>query len=115
MHKHLRYGQVSATFLLRFYVTQDYPNTSMKEYIETHLYELCARAIAQSMRDAKFVCVKVSYETHMEANIPLNDIREREQKKKKPVRTYECVHCGKWHLTSVSMKRWEDRIKKNAD
>lgn len=60
-------------------------------------------------------CQKHYYSDQKSAKTALRQIRETEQKHKKPVRTYQCDKCTGWHLTSVPIEVWKERqqIEKN--
>lgn len=45
-------------------------------------------------------CRKNSFSTEKSANKELKRIRSTRGKNKKPVRSYQCPFCDKWHLTS---------------
>ena len=52
---------------------------------------------------------KVSYSSSMDAERTRRDINTRMDAtgstKPRPIRSYECGHCGQWHLTSQPLRR----------
>lgn len=61
----------------------------------------------------KLECKKTSFETKEDAEKKLNEIKSLNNREKIPTRSYKCVSCGYYHLTSWSNKKQKDfkRIK----
>lgn len=51
-------------------------------------------------------CQKATFETREEANERKREIQSEDDGRKKPIRTYLCKRCRKYHLTSMSRKQY---------
>lgn len=108
----VRLGRVPARYLLKIYKANNQQDKQLHEYIATHLEELKARkdrlveAPLPTLR-----CNKQSFFSEKVAKEALHLIMNREQDRKKPVRTYECARCGGWHLTSIPFEKWDKDLK----
>ena len=52
-------------------------------------------------------CNRYAYPSKKAAKRHLKEISKKEQKHKKPERTYDCEFCGFWHLTSSPSRKYE--------
>jgi len=57
------------------------------------------------------ICSKEIYTSKKAANTALVKIKDSEQTNKKPVRSYECDECSFWHLTSIPLSVWKEKMK----
>lgn len=59
-------------------------------------------------------CKKVSFDSKEEATVRINQIALIDGSNRKPIRSYRCCQCNKFHLTSWSkgIKRKVDRLKR---
>lgn len=48
-------------------------------------------------------CKKKAFKDKRLATIAMHLIQNRDDGKKKPIRTYQCDDCGDWHLTSKAI------------
>lgn len=61
------------------------------------------------------MCEKVSFENKIDASSRAFIINMRNRKRRPfadKLRAYKCDHCGKYHLTSLSVKEYEYKVKK---
>lgn len=108
--------EVPATYLIKWFDKRGGNNyqgheRKLKEWIYKN-YTILQNKAHEEEKQAevnivvKYDCVKVTYLNKKDANRALKTISEsnrRNTKGKKPIRSYECPHCGFWHLTSKKL------------
>lgn len=121
-HKFIALSRVSPGYLLEVYrnprgykALGDEQLKNLLEYIEKNLDKIQARARGDVQapeleigfkfagKSGVLICKqsnKTIFATEKDAKAQLNKIANVEQDNKKPIRTYQCQHCGQWHLTS---------------
>lgn len=104
--------RVPAEYLLNIYYKENknnkYPDRELIAYIEKNLEKIKQRQeLGETVPVLERLCEKITFPSEKDAKYQIKQIREKEQKHKKPVRAYECEKCGGWHLTSISYEEWK--------
>ena len=113
---------VPPEYLLELYKTRKTKDKELLKYIDKNLEKIKARQedklkglrrdhgyklIGKSMHLTCASTDKLIYLTEKDAKLEIKRIKKKKQKRKKPVRAYQCVKCGGWHLTSLALEEWE--------
>ena len=121
-HKITKLCRVPADYLLRLYNNNNHPDKELIKYIGDNMEKIIARKEGKLESppldlDFKFagkrvevVCPdtgKIIFFSEKEAKKELGRIKNTKHEHKKPIRTYECIKCGGWHLTSLSNEQYE--------
>lgn len=128
-HKFTKICRIPADYLLKF-DESNCPDKELLIYIEKNKDVIIARSVSNlapppleldyklSGKNLKIVCPdtqKFIFITEKEAKAEVTRILKLNQSNKKPVRAYECIKCGGWHLTSISFEEYEKRQTENSD
>jgi uncharacterized protein (DUF3820 family) len=106
-------NRVPPEYLLQIYKNKDRSDKALFEYIEKNLEAIKARVgNFIVVKPYGQTCNKIAYATRKAARDALKDIRNHDQEHKKPIRTYECEFCSFWHLTSLTVEEWREKMKK---
>lgn len=125
-HKFTRLSRVPAKYLLDIYNRElksgKHNDKELFDYIEKNLEKIKDRlnkpieelevGISKRNRTGnQLTCDKtgkIIYASEQIAKAELKRIRSVEQLHKKPIRKFECEHCGGWHHTSMTLEEWKN-------
>ena len=101
-------ARVPAKYLLAIYKNKTIKDESLYSYIEENLERIKSRLNEPIPLPEIELCEKTTYFSIKEAKCALTIINQDEREHKKPVRVYECLKCGGWHLTSITLDEWKE-------
>ncbi len=125
-YKYIHLMRIPAQYLLDIYYKENksgkYPDKQLIEYIEKNLEKIKDRLdkpveefdlgiSTRSMNSTLLICKKtgkIIYATEKIAKEALKRIQSIDQAHKKPIRKFECEHCGGWHHTSMTLEEWKN-------
>lgn len=97
-------ARVPAKYLLAIYKNKTIKDESLYSYIEENLERIKSRLNEPIPLPEIELCEKTTYFSIKEAKCALTIINQDER----PVRVYECLKCGGWHLTSITLDEWKE-------
>lgn len=98
--------RVPAEYLITIYRERQCKDPELREYIKNNMKALEARRTAffEPPPIDDFPCTKIVFPNERDAKDEIRRIA-RTRSEKKPVRCYECPHCGGWHMTSKPLRK----------
>lgn len=114
-YKYTSLCRVPPSYLLKIYHRRKkHPDKALLAYIKDNMEKIKGRQDGTiAIPKLEIACEKRQFTNQKEAKDEIKRIRDLAQGHKKPVRSYECEKCGAWHITSMSLEKWEVWKKNN--
>ncbi|HEY4715245.1 MAG TPA: hypothetical protein VIH31_01965 [Candidatus Paceibacterota bacterium] len=100
--------RVPPEYLLSILKKKKFKDKALKAYIINNIELIKARSEGRAPipQLTEVRCEKVTFLSPGEAKKELRRITKFKQKRRKPIREYQCDKCHGWHLTSIPIEEW---------
>jgi hypothetical protein len=102
-YKFIRLKNIPSEYLIKLYENNSITDRDLINYINLNMDKLLEKNSKKVIIEP-LPCTKLIFASKQIANDYLNEIYNKEQSYKKPIRSYECEKCGFWHITSMPIE-----------